>query len=51
MEKDQGRDQNMDKIMKQHDILSKTVMEVGAPSVYFWGVECSSPNESKFEAF
>uniref|UniRef100_M1DH69 Integrase core domain containing protein n=1 Tax=Solanum tuberosum TaxID=4113 RepID=M1DH69_SOLTU len=49
MEKDQERDQNMDKIMTQLDILSKNVIGAGARSVNAVGVGCANPDESKFE--
>ncbi|KAK4731373.1 hypothetical protein R3W88_024361 [Solanum pinnatisectum] len=50
MEKDQERDQNMDKIITQLDILSKNVNGAGTRNVNVMGVGCVNPKEAKFEA-
>lgn len=50
MEKDQEKDQNMAKSMKQLEILSKNVIGVVARNFHFKGVSCANTNEAKFEA-
>ncbi|WMV25663.1 hypothetical protein MTR67_019048 [Solanum verrucosum] len=50
LQTDQERDQNMAKIMKQLDILSKNVMGSAARSVNVVGVGFVNPDEAKFEA-
>ena len=50
LEKYQERDQNMEKMKTQLDILSKKVMGAGARSVNAMGVRCVNPDEAKFEA-
>lgn len=47
MEKDEYRDKNMAKIMRQLEILSKNVMGAGAVSVYTMGVGCANFEEAK----
>ena len=47
MEKDEYRDKNMAKIMRQLDILSKNVMGDGSLSVYTMVVGCAHFEEAK----
>ena len=49
MEKDQEKDQNMAKSMKQLEILSKNVIGAGIRSVNSMGVGCLNFIEAKFK--
>ena len=49
LEKDQERDQNMEKILTQLNIFSKYFIRAGTRSFNDVGVGCVNPNEAKFE--
>ena len=50
IQKDNERDQNMDKIMTSLDILSKNVMGACTHSVNFVAIGSTNPDDIKFEA-